>query len=452
MAVDVRPLVDMEQGVLSPRVYCDEDIFQLELERLFGRCWLFLAHDTMIPKPGDFMTTYMGEDPVIIARQKDGSVAAFLNQCRHRGMRLCRVDGGTNKVFTCTYHGWGYDLAGNLINVPHEEQFPGMDRTEWGAIKVPRLENYHGFIFGSWDRSIPPFTEYLGDMAWYMDVFVNRFEGGLEAIGGVHKWVIDCNWKFAAEQFTSDMSHAEISHGSAFIACMPDDYDAARGTMPEYGVQFSSELGHGCGFFLEGPVLEFTPGVRIADYWERETLEHARGRLGDIRAEGFRAAHMNVFPTFSFLPGIQTTRVWHPRGPNQIEVWAWVMVPRNAPDEVKEAWRIGTMRTFSPAGHFEQDDGENWVEIQKTLRGAMARRTRLNVQMGMGGERLDADGFPGKTNICYAEMAARGFYQRWSDVLTMDTWAEIDAARVRRGDALRRRLVPLNGAGAGAGR
>ncbi|HEX6492763.1 MAG TPA: hypothetical protein VF112_04590, partial [Candidatus Dormibacteraeota bacterium] len=103
-------------------------------------------------------------------------------------------------------------------------------------------------------------------------------------------------------------------------------------------------------------------------------------------------------------------------------------------------------------GHFEQDDGENWVEIQKTLRGSMARRTRLNVQMGMGGERLDADGFPGKTNICYAEMAARGFYQRWSDVLSMDTWAEIDAARVGRGDALRRRLVPLNGAAARAGR
>src|SRR5258708_3167475 len=102
MAVDVRGLVGMENGILSPRIYCDDEVYQLELERLFGRCWLFLAHDTMIPKAGDFMTTYMGEDPVIVVRQKDGSVAAFLNQCRHRGMRLCRVDGGNHKVFSCT--------------------------------------------------------------------------------------------------------------------------------------------------------------------------------------------------------------------------------------------------------------------------------------------------------------------------------------------------------------
>src|SRR5437763_1753370 len=98
-------LVDWEHGQISPRIFCEQEIYDQEMERLFGRTWLFLAHDTMIPKPGDFFNTFMGADPVIVVRQKDGSVKAFLNACRHRGMKVCRADQGTTKAFTCTYHG-----------------------------------------------------------------------------------------------------------------------------------------------------------------------------------------------------------------------------------------------------------------------------------------------------------------------------------------------------------
>ncbi len=129
---------------------------------------------------------------------------------------------------------------------------------------------------------------------------------------------------------------------------------------------------------------------------------------------------MTVFPTFSFLPMIQTMRVWHPRGPGEIEVWAWALVERDAPAEVKEAIRVGVLRTFSAGGIFEQDDGENWLEIQKVLRGHMARRQQFNLEMGLGHARTDHPDFPGRINNVYGEEAARGFYRRWAELISKE--------------------------------
>ncbi len=97
MSIDVSKLVDYENGLLDPRIYTDPDLYEAELEHVFGRCWLFLAHESMIPSTGDFIQTYMAEDPVLVARQADGSVKAFLNQCRHRGMRICRAGPGLDQ-------------------------------------------------------------------------------------------------------------------------------------------------------------------------------------------------------------------------------------------------------------------------------------------------------------------------------------------------------------------
>ena len=105
------------QGLLDPDVFSPE-AYALELDRVFGRCWLFVGHDSMVPKPHDFFTHFMGESSVIVQRDALGKVRIFLNKCRHRANIICPFDRGTARSFTCSYHGWTYK-DGALTGIPH---------------------------------------------------------------------------------------------------------------------------------------------------------------------------------------------------------------------------------------------------------------------------------------------------------------------------------------------
>ena len=423
MGIDIDALVDAESGLLNASVYTDQDIFDLEMEQIFGRCWLFLAHDSQIPNENDFLTTYMGRDPVIVVRQADGSAKAFLNACRHRAMRVCREDVGNTRLFQCKYHGWCYAADGRLVGMPLQQQYDNvLDKSAWGLIPVPRIEKYRGLIFASFDIDTPPLSDYLGDITWYLDASLDRMPDGVEFLGGAVKWRIGANWKFGAEQFASDMYHTYTTHKSPYAVLSSDDleHDPLADTVK--GQQYSSPWGHGFGWWLgdeEHPSDAALLPTVVRKYFD-DTRGSVTARLGDERRR--MESHGTVFPNLSWLYScIPSIRVWHPKSPNEMEVSAYVFVDREAPSEVKEALRRFTVLTFGPSGLYEQDDGENWVNIQNNLASKRVRSVGLNLQASLGrnGPEANSDGRMGPV---LGEMASRGFFHRWHALMTAANW------------------------------
>ena len=422
MGADVKSLVDTENGLVSRRIFIEQDIYEQELERIFARCWLFLCHDSQIPHPGDFFSTYMGEDPVLVVRDNAGKVHAFLNICRHRGNRVCRADTGNAAFFTCSYHGWTYRNDGRLVGVPslQEAYFDELDPTQWGLIPEAQLDSYKGLLFATFDATAPPLLHYLGEMTGYLDAFFDRREGGIEVFPGVHRWVIPCNWKFPAENFGGDAYHVAWSHLSAIRT----GFSFGVTSKPTAGGTVLSPGNGHCVLAVGSKDIADPPVPEILAY-EEAIRPEVEQRLGQ-RSRLVNPIVGTVFPNFSMLRATSRTfRVWHPRGPDKIVVWSWIYTDTAAPTEVKEAMRLAGVRGFSPSGTFEQDDMDNWQECTQTCRGVVSRRMPLNTQMGLGHDRFDPDLKAWASEYRLSENNHRHFYRRWAELMAAPSWAEV---------------------------
>jgi len=437
--------IDKAGGTISPDVF-SEEMYRRELERLFARTWLFVGHESLIPKPGDYFASYMGEDPVVVQRDQAGKVRVYLNRCRHRGNALCVHDRGSSKSFTCSYHGWAY-TDGALISVPlaKEAYFGELEMKKLGLIEPPKVQNYRGLIFACWDADAMSLDDFLGDAKWWLDNFLIREElGGLEIVPGPQRYIMPINWKLLAENFAGDDYHFMSTHQS-LVRALSQSQDRRIAVAPpktgkSYDFSIAANYGRGAPHgFLEvkvGPASleqDMATAERLgpeAVDWvkQRERLLDEKTKNFPVRPYSFHAG--NVFPNLALI-GVGSAFyakgliLHHPRNATKTEVWMWCALEKGAPDVVKKHQRFVLMQRQAAAGMVAPDDHENFERIAETVRSTVGRRTPYHYAMALGRddddprppEYLGKSEWPGKVLPQMTEVIQRDFYRYWEQMV-----------------------------------
>jgi anthranilate 1,2-dioxygenase large subunit len=217
-------LIAMDQAPVFPRadasrvpysVFTSPEVYAREQERIFrGPTWNFLGLEAEIPKPGDFKSTYIGDTPVVMTRAEDGTLAAWVNRCAHRGAAVCRLRRGNALNHTCVYHQWNYTAKGDLQGVPFRrgmKEMAGMPADfdpKNHSLKQLRVESYRGLVFATFDAGIGDVADYMGpEMRRYVD---RIFAKPIVYLGCTRQYS-NSNWKLYLEN-VKDPYHASLLH------------------------------------------------------------------------------------------------------------------------------------------------------------------------------------------------------------------------------------------------
>lgn len=407
-------LVDPDGGLIPTLVHGSERIHQLELRRIFARNWLFVAHESELPEPGDFVTRQMGEQSVIVARGQDARIRTFLNVCPHRAMRLCSEDAGTRQVFRCPYHGFTFVNDGRLSGAPYrKDAYPKGVDSERLRLTEARTESYAGLVFANWDASAPSLEDHLGRARWYLDLVVGRAE--MEVVGSPQQFVIPTPWKVPTENFLADAYHTATVHSFLAKLNLTEGFDFGRD-----GYHVVPEDGHGLGIGTQddGP------------WYPDETRREVEARLSPEQhalLDRVKNLHGGIYPNLAFLiPNVLTVhgtrvtgatlRVWQPQGPRHTRVTSFLLVERNASEDWKELVTRTHLMTFGASGMLEQDDTEVWGAIGDSIEGLQATEEPWFLDYTMGDGAPPAKDFAGPGEVFegkFSEASARGFYRRW---------------------------------------
>jgi len=432
-------LRDVREGMIPAHLYNDAETHRREAKEVFGRSWVFVAHESEIPRPGDYVVRRVLEDSFIVVRDEGGAVRVLFNMCLHRGMQVCRAEIGNASHFRCPYHGWSYRNDGRLVGLPfHRDAYggeAGYARQRQTLLPAPAVDTCNGLIFVNLDPNAVPLLDFLGDFAFYLDYYTRQSGSGVE-LRGPQRWRIKANWKIGAENFAGDMYHTPYTHASIVEIGL---FREPRAERRKDGTTYWAGSGGGTTYKL--PPGDLRSRLNYVGYpdemIDRMMTTWSPRQQAVIGDDGFMISAATVFPNLSFvhnwprvaesehvLPFI-SLRQWQPVGPDETEVLSWFCVDREAPQRFKELSYKAYLMCFGSTGMFEQDDVENWVSLTSTAAGSMARRLRLNSRMGLWPDGttivppLGPDQWhgPGTSYVGYGEHNQRALLRLWADCM-----------------------------------
>ena len=420
---ELRALVQSDRVHRS--YYLDPDIFEIEMERVFGATWVYVGHASQVPEPGDFLCTDVGRQPVVMCRHEDSQVYVLFNRCGHRGAKVVNEESGTAKLFRCCYHGWTYHTDGELAGVPLAEGYGDsidLSAPELGMVRLPRVADYHGFVFASLSPEGPDLVSYLGGVKSGIDEFIDRApDGEIEVVGGCHRYEFHGNWKFQLENVI-DSYHPYAAH-----ECTLDTTgrQMKRHGGVETGPRLVTESGAGMRNYDEIDNWSFAYGHGIAGPFSVEkeptgsvhekyrallVAKHGDARTTDI----LRPTRHNTiyYPNLIIQSSSQHLRVVRPVAVDRTELRVYPIRLKGAPEEMHHDVIRYLNITHAPGAMIQPDDLEAFGRMQQ---GLVAQGNEwVLFARGLGQEIIEETGWraPG-TN----EMPLRNQQRAWLDYM-----------------------------------
>ena len=427
---DIQRLI-REEGV-HRSVYTDPAIFELEMERLWGRAWIYIGHTSQIPEKGDYITTELARQPVLLVRHNESAYNLFFNRCAHKGAKVCELASGRSPLLRCGYHGWTYKTTGECHSITGgDEAYKaiGLSKSsdDMNLRKVPSVDDYRGFIFASLDPDAPDLAEWLGPTATSIDNMVDRSpEGKLEVTGGVLRYHHDSNWKFFVENL-NDMMHAMIAHqSSAQTARIMGKKLFGDDPNPPSEIQILSPFSESKDFFEDMGIHAFANGHSYsggktsihANYSGipayEEAMEQAYGPERVKEIFSLNRHNTVVYPSFTLKGAIQTIRVVKPVAVDETVIESYTLRLVGAPDELLQRSILYCNLINSSGNLVGPDDHEAYHRLQHGL--GTDAEDWVSMQRYIGSEEPNEEG--GSSATGSSDMVFRNQFRAWKNYMT----------------------------------
>lgn len=410
------------------KVYTDPEIFDLEMERIWAKSWIYIGHESQVPEKGNYITLNYGKVPVVMVRDNDNNVHVLHNRCGHKGAKLVDKPCGKIPAFRCCYHGWRFRLDGKLLGVPHMQGYEGTDFNKDDpqySMQKMKSESYRGFIFATMNPGGPDVRTWLGAAADVMDNLCDRAPGGeVEAAGGVLRYEHECNWKMFIENL-NDTMHPMIVHRAVvdsaldYIKTLPEDSprrDEAE-IIPPFGASYevfeeTGITGFPFGHHYDGGKTSIHADYTLDPDYEAAMLKaYGKERMYDILS--FNTHNTLYYPSLTIKSAVQNIRVVRPIAYNKTIIETWSFRLKGAPDSMLKRTLLYSRLINSNGSMVGPDDLTAYFRIQEGLQSQASDWIEMHRNFGRD-EELD-DRTVGKGT---SDLDVRTQFSAWRQYMT----------------------------------
>jgi len=365
-------------------VYTSEKIYRLEMRHLFTNAWIFVGHDSQTPNKGDYITTQIGDQPVIQVRHSDGEVHVLHNRCPHKGTKIAiDREGNTGKFFRCPYHAWSFKTDGCLLAIPLKKGYDGTGLEESengkGMKSVGAVHVHRGFVFARLAEEGIGFEEFFGDSLSSFDNMADRSPAGrLEVAGPPLRYMHQCNWKMLVENQT-DTCHPMVAHESSAGTAVKIWEEMGNPEPRPVAMQIIAPFMSPYEFFENMGIRTWPNGhghtgvshsihsdyEAVPGYFESMVDAYGAERAKAILDEN---RHNTVyFPNIMIKGPIQQLRNFIPLGPSRTLVESYIYRLVDAPDELLARTAMYNRMINAPTSMVGHDDLEMYERAQEGL-------------------------------------------------------------------------------------